>query len=259
MIFDSKPSIVGHRGFGSGQRGGYRENTMASVLAAVSCGLSWVELDVRRCRNGELVLRHDPVAPSGAALVTCTAAELAVAGVSSLAEVLSALPPDVAVDIDVKTIIDDAVDPPAQRTYALVAEILHRAQGTRRFLVSSFDPAAVVYLARNREFIGAVALGLITAIDFPAQHAVPAAANLGLDVVCLHTGSLNLHRDQIGSACLTPERIIQTAHRAGLEVLTWSPSPAEAVRLVQAGADAVCVNDIPGVQAALASAAASLG
>jgi glycerophosphoryl diester phosphodiesterase len=49
---------------------------------------------------------------------------------------------------------------------------------------------------------------------------------------------------------------MQTAHDAGLEVLTWSPSPAEAVRLVRAGADAVCVNDIPGVQAALASARA---
>ena len=48
MIFDSRPSIVGHRGFGSGQRGGYRENTVASCLAAVACGLSWVELDVYR-------------------------------------------------------------------------------------------------------------------------------------------------------------------------------------------------------------------
>jgi glycerophosphoryl diester phosphodiesterase len=257
MIFDRKPSIVGHRGFGSGHRGGYRENTVGSFLAAVACGLSWVELDVHRSRDGELVVRHDPVAPSGAVIVTCTAAELAVAGVPSLAEVLAALPADVAVNIDVKTIIDDAVDPPAHRTHALVAEILHREQGTRPFLVSSFDPSAVMYLAQHREFTGDVALGLITGIDFPAQHAIPAAANLGLDAVCLHTGSLNLHRDQVGPACLTPERIIQTAHRAGLEVLTWSPSPAEAVRLVQAGADAVCVNDIPGVQSALASAAAA--
>jgi glycerophosphoryl diester phosphodiesterase len=36
MIFDSKPSIVGHRGFGAGNRGGYRENTVPSFLAAVA-------------------------------------------------------------------------------------------------------------------------------------------------------------------------------------------------------------------------------
>ncbi len=204
MIFDSRPSIVGHRGFGSGQRGGYRENTVASCLAAVACGLSWVELDVYRTRDGELVVRHDPVAPSGEALAKCTAAELAIAGVASLADVLAALPADVAVDIDVKTIIDDAVDPPARRTHALVAEILHRQRGTRRFFVSSFDPSAVLYLADQRDFTGDVAVGLITGIDFPAQHAVPAAANLGLDAVCLHTGSLNLHRDQIGVSLPDP-------------------------------------------------------
>ena len=256
MIFDMKPSIVGHRGFGSGHRGGYRENTVGSFLAAVACGLSWVELDVHRSRDGELMVRHDPVSPAGDAIVTRTAAELAGDGVASLADVLAALPADVAVNIDVKTIIDDAVDPLAQRTYALLAEVLQRERGTRRFLVSSFDPSAVTYLADRRESTGEVALGLITGIDFPAQHAVPAAANLGLDAVCLHTGTLNLHRDQMGPADLSADRIMQTAHDAGLEVLTWSPSPAEAVRLVQAGADAVCVNDIPGVQAALASAGA---
>jgi glycerophosphoryl diester phosphodiesterase len=254
MIFDTKPSVVGHRGFGSGQRGGHRENTVESFLAAAGHGLPWVELDVHRTADGELMVRHDAIAPSGDAIVTHTAAELAADGVASLAEVLAALPAHVAVNIDVKTIIDDAIDPPAQRTHALVAELLQRQQGTRRFLVSSFDPGAVMYLAEHREPGSAVALGLITGINFPAHHAIPAAANLGLDAVCLHTGTLSLHRDQPGSAEPGPEQIIQTAHQAGLEVLVWSPSPAEAVRLVRAGVDAVCVNDVPGVQAALASA-----
>jgi glycerophosphoryl diester phosphodiesterase len=214
---------------------------------------------VHRSRDGELVARHDPVGPAGDPIVTHTAAELGAVGVASLAEVLAAVPGDVAVNIDIKTIIDDSVDPLAQRTYALVADVLRREQGKRRFLVSSFDPAAVMYLAERREFPGEVALGLITGIDFPAHHAVPAAANLRLDAVCLHTGTLHLHRDQIRSGELGPERIIETAHRAGLEVLAWSPGPAVAVRLVRAGADAVCVNDMPGVQAALASAAAGAG
>lgn len=252
MIFDAKPTIVGHRGFGSGQRAGHCENTVGSFIAAVASGLTWVELDVRRSRDGHLMVRHDPVAPTGDLIVARTAAELAACGVASLADVLAALPADVAVNIDVKTIIDDAVDPPARRTQALVSDVMQDQRGTRRFLVSSFDPAAVMYVAEHCRAVADVAVGLITSVNFAAHHAIPAAANLGLDVVSLHTGSFNLQAEDAGPSVLTPERIVQTAHKAGLEVLAWSPSPAEAVRLAQAGADALCVNDIPGVQAALA-------
>jgi glycerophosphoryl diester phosphodiesterase len=256
VIFDAKPTIVGHRGFGCGQRAGYWENTVGSFVAAVASGLTWVELDVRRSRDGHLVVRHDPVAPTGERIVARTVAELAAMGVVSLADVLAALPADVAINIDVKTIIDDAVDPPARRTHVLVADVIQEQRGARRFLVSSFDPAAVMYVAEHCRGVTDLSAGLITGINFAAHHAIPAAANLGLDVVCLHTGSLNVPGDLGGSAVLTAERIIQTAHRAGLEVLAWSPNPAEAVLLAQAGADALCVNDIPGVQAALESAAA---
>jgi glycerophosphoryl diester phosphodiesterase len=259
MIFDTRPSIVGHRGFGAGCPAGFRENTVASFLAAVASGLSWVELDVRRSRDGELVVNHDPVAPSGAVIVTRTAAELAAHGVASLAEVLAALPATVGVDIDVKTILADAVDPPGQRTHGRVAEFLHQYRGTRPFLVSSFDPSVPAYLSGLRELTGSAALGLITGSDIAAERAIPAAANLGLDVVCVHAGSVGAPHDDARLAVLTAERVIHAAHQAGLEVLTWSPSPAEAVVLARAGVDALCVNDVPGVQAALTSAACSFG
>ena len=63
MIFDVKPSVVGHRGFGSGDAGRYRENSVEAFLAAVACGVSWVELDARRSSDGALVIWHDPVTP----------------------------------------------------------------------------------------------------------------------------------------------------------------------------------------------------
>ena len=66
MVFDPKPAIIGHRGFGAGERNGYRENTLESYLAAVAHGLTWIELDVQRSRDGQLVLRHDPVAGADA-------------------------------------------------------------------------------------------------------------------------------------------------------------------------------------------------
>ncbi len=48
MIFETKPTVVGHRGFGAGTPGGYQENTLASYLAAVENGLTWIELNVQR-------------------------------------------------------------------------------------------------------------------------------------------------------------------------------------------------------------------
>lgn len=255
MIFDIRPAIVGHRGFGAGLPGGYRENSVESFLAAARHGVPWVELDARRGSDGELVLWHDPVTPDGLLIVTQTAAELAAAGIVRLADVLAVLPADVGVNIDVKTTIGDATDPQAQRTHALLAAALHDLQGTRSFFVSSFDPSVPSYLKDHSALIGDVALGLITEQQYPAAQAISAAANLGLDAVCLHTGALHVRRERPEPAevGLSAGQILGYAHAAGLEVMTWSPDPDEAVLLARAGVDAVCVNDIPGVQAALAN------
>ena len=112
MIFDTKPTVIGHRGFGSGESRGCRENTIDSYLAAVSHGLSWIELDVHRSLDDQLVIRHDPVTPDGDFLVTRTAEQLASYGILRFEDVMAALPAGVAVNIDAKTVIEDATDPP---------------------------------------------------------------------------------------------------------------------------------------------------
>jgi glycerophosphoryl diester phosphodiesterase len=253
VTFDAKPSVVGHRGFGAGQPGGYRENSVESFLAAAASGVPWVELDARRSADGELVLWHDPVTPSGLPIEERTASELAAEGIVALDDVLAALPPHVGVNMDVKTILRDATDPVQHRTHALVADTLRHHIGTRRFFVSSFDPSLPSFLTDSKALIGDVALGLITEQGFPAAHAVSAAANLRLDAVCLHTGTLLGRGSQAELADMRAERILQAAHLAGLEVMTWSPDPEQAVRLAKVGVDAVCVNDIPGVRDALAA------
>lgn len=242
MIFEFKPSVVGHRGFGAGQADGYQENSLEAFLAAAVRGVPWVELDARRSSDGELMLWHDPVTPDGHAIQTRTAAELAAAGIARLDEVLSVLPASVGVDVDVKTVIEDATAPEHERTHALIARVLRRYRGTRRFLVSSFDPSLPAYLKDRLALDGDVALGLITEVRFAASPAVSAAANLGMDAVCLHIDSLRQE----------PERVLEFAHQARLEVMAWSPDPALAVALARAGVDALCVDDIPGTQAALA-------
>jgi glycerophosphoryl diester phosphodiesterase len=280
VIFDARPTLVGHRGFGAGERAGYRENTVESFQAAAASGLPWVELDVQRSADGELVVRHDPVTPAGDLIITRTAAQLAESGILPLDEVLAALPAGLGVDIDVKTIIEDAADPPGRRTAALVAAALARHRDSRPLLVSSFDPSVLVYLREREAVPGDVALGLLTGRGFPARHAIPAAVNLGLDVACLHTSAVLGGSAAGGGAIagggstaaggsapgggsaggaarpgeLTAVAVIQAAREAGLEVLVWVADPAEAVALARAGADAICIDDVPRVLAALRSA-----
>jgi glycerophosphoryl diester phosphodiesterase len=243
LIFEYKPSVVGHRGSGAGHADGYQENSLEAFLAAAVVGVPWVELDARRSSDGELMIWHDPATPDGDLIKTHTAAELSAAGIVRLDEVLSVLPASVNVNVDVKTVIEDATDPEHQRTHALMTRALRPFRGTRRFLISSFDPSLPTYLKDRLTPDEDLAFGLITEVRFSAGPAISAAANLGLDAVCLHIDSLRAE----------PERVMKFAHRSGLEVMAWSPDPALAATLAQAGVDAVCVDDIPGTQAALAS------
>jgi glycerophosphoryl diester phosphodiesterase len=248
VIFDSKPAVVGHRGFGAGASVGYRENSIGSFLAAAASGATWVELDVRRSSDDELVIWHDPHTPAGLPVVTRTAGQLAAEGIVTLADALSALPAGVGVDMDVKTVLDDARDPAGRRTHALVAEALRAYRGTRPLLVTAFDPSVPLYLRDQAGLAGEVAFGLLTSETLSPDHGVAAAVNLRLDAACLYVGSLGL---ESGAAA----RAIETAHGAGIEVMTWTATPAQAVLAALARIDAVCVDDVPGTVAALAAPA----
>ncbi|MBO0825259.1 MAG: glycerophosphodiester phosphodiesterase [Actinobacteria bacterium] len=252
MIFEVRPAVVGHRGFGSGSRGGHRENSIGSFLAAAQGGATWVELDVRRSSDGELVVWHDPRTPAGRPVLERTAGELATEGIHSLTEVLAALPAGLGVDMDVKITVEDATEQADRRTHALVAEAVRAAAGTRPLLVSSFDPSVPVYLAGRAELAGQVGLGLLTSQHLSPELGVVAAANLGLGVALPYVGTLALDGDGGAAAAA----VIEMAHQAGLEVMTWTATPAQAVTAVAAGIDGVCVDDVPGTVAALAAARA---
>ncbi len=249
MIFEKSPTVIGHRGYGSGDLlppGAVMpvaENTLPSLLAAVAGGLSWVEVAVTRTADDHLVLRHDPTTVEGDHLVDLPATD---SGLPLLTEILDALPADVAVDVDVKTVLEDALDEPSRRTGALLAPVLRREAKRRQLLVTSFDPSLLMFL---REELPGVPLGLLTWLRFPLWHAVPAAAGLGLDVVAVHTGSCGIEHPDTRLRPL--EHCVDVAHKAGLETIAWCPSAEAAPTYAEAGFDAMVVNDVPGVLAAV--------
>jgi glycerophosphoryl diester phosphodiesterase len=237
-VFADTPVLCGHRGSGRGDG----ENTLASFRAAVACGLRWVEVDARITADDVLVARHDPVTADGRFVADLTAAETDAVGIMRVADLLEDLPPEIAVDVDVKSSLEDALRPRERTTAALVAGLLRGEQTRRQLLVSSFDPAALLIV---RERAPALPLGLLTWIRFPLRKAIAAGAHLGVAVVAAQVDSF-VERDT--AAC------VRVAHQAGLEVAAWCPQADEQDALIEAGIDCLVIDDVPAAAARRSSA-----
>lgn len=239
-VFHDRPAVIGHRGLGKGTVDGLDENTLGSLTAAVAAGVDWVELDVSRSADGVLVLHHNPASESAGFLVDLPVADLQARGVERLIDVLDELPADVRVDIDVKPVLEDAVA--TRDTLDLLLPVLRREKERRQLLVTSFDATV---LLRVRQALPSLPTGLLTWLEFPLRIAVPMAARLGVDVVGLHHRSFAANESEPLPVHRDPARNVEVAHQAGLEVLAWCPGRDEIPGMVEAGVDALVVNDVP--------------
>jgi glycerophosphoryl diester phosphodiesterase len=236
MVFPDPPVLCGHRGSGRGPG----ENTLDSFRAAVEAGLRWVEVDARFTADDVLVARHDPVTEDGRFVSELTAAEARAAGLMQVADLLAWLPPEIGVDVDVKTSLEDALRPRERTTAALVAQLVAEERGRRPLLVSSFDPSALIIF---RERVPDVPIGLLTWTRFPLRKAIPAAVHLGAEVVAPHFGSFPLGESPEPAVEREIEHSVRVAHEAGLQVVAWCPKPVAARRLAAAGVDCLIVDE----------------
>jgi glycerophosphoryl diester phosphodiesterase len=222
-VFDDVPVLCGHRGSGRGVVGGQLENSLGSFRAAVAAGIDWVEVDVRLNAAGELVASHDPISEPPAR-----------DDLMRVEDLLEDLPPEIGVNLEIKTALADAQRPRHETTAARSAELAARAR-QRPLLLTSFDPSAPLIV---RELEPQLPVGLLTWIRFPLRKAVPAAVHLGMDVVAPHVQSLQLEEEELHAS-------IRTAHEAGLQVVGWCPDREQAERLLAARVDCLIVDDVP--------------
>lgn len=241
-VFAAPPEVIGHRGLGKGVVDGLAENTIASINAAVAAGVDWVEIDATRTSDDQLVVHHNPATDAGAFLVEQLAGDLGTGDVPLLADALDAVPLGTGVSLDLKPVLEDALRTAEGSTAALLLPVLRREVERRRLLVTSFDAAALVWLG---EQVPGLRLGLLTWLDFPLRIAVPMAARFGVSVVGLHYRSFAANHVEPGPVHRSAARNVEVAHEAGLEVLAWCPGEDEVTALVEAGVDAVSVNDVP--------------
>ena len=188
---------IAHRGFA----GEFAENTVGAVASAAEVA-DWVEVDVRRCGSGEIVVVHDAtvdrVTDATGEVAELSQTELARLnvldsgeGIPTLAEVLEVLPPSVGINVELKEggLAADVVD-------ALAAH-------DGGILISSFDAGA---------------LAEVTVLaDYPRALVVEADANERLSRAAdLNCTAIHPHWD------LCDERFVTRAHEANMTVNAWT-------------------------------------
>jgi glycerophosphoryl diester phosphodiesterase len=126
--------VFAHRGAHANER----ENTLGAFREAVRLGVDGVELDVRRTKDGVLVIHHDP-SVEGKVIALAKASDLP-AFVPTLAESMEVLT-GTTVNVEIKNSLDPA-EPTYDESGSLVAQVLdylHEADFISSAIVSCFD------------------------------------------------------------------------------------------------------------------------
>lgn len=214
-----RPLRLAHRG--DWRR--FPENSLGAMRAALAVpGCDGLEFDVRLSRDGVPVLLHDAtldrVQRVRGEVSASTAADLADHGIPGLADVLAAVGRQPFLDVELKTLPNEAF-----------LEVLGAARAApdaaiQRVAISSFEPASLAWIARRRpgwtRWLNALDLEPVT---------IARARDLGCSAVAA------LWRSVDG-------RGIERARAAGLDVAAWTVRRRPTrERLAGLGVSAICV------------------
>ncbi len=231
-----RPRIIGHRGV---RRPDPPENTRASFEASVREGAEAIELDVRLCATGELVVMHDPTL----AHMTGERDQRAIADLGwdelraielppaerapLLIEVLTwARKQKLPVNVEMKRDV-----PSRGAVVRATAEALRSWDPAHPVLVSSFDPLMLAGLAL-------LAPRLSRALLVHQKEWRRTAEQLAK---VMQVAAVHLERS------LVTEARVRALHAAGKRVNVWTVNePDEARRLAALGVDGI-ITDVPAV------------
>ena len=203
-----------------------RENTIAAFRAAVALGVDGVELDVRRTRDGVLVVHHDSSVNS--LLIAQSVRSALPEYVPTLAEALESLD-GVAVNVEIKN--DRGGSNDYEETAALVGQVLATIGESGRsatISISSFDLATCTY-ARSMDRDISIAWLLW---DVAIGDALVQAHLLGFNAV-------NPHFSRVDAD------VIARASELLLDVNVWTVNVAEDLERMTALGVACIITDDP--------------
>jgi glycerophosphoryl diester phosphodiesterase len=243
------PLVIAHRGHSSGAP----EQTLAAFTQAIDLGADMIEADVRRTRDGRLVMCHDALVDrttNGSGNVSDhTYAELRAldagswfdtrfAGerVPTLAELY-----DLAVDRGISLCLEVKGETPTERqeiAHAVGAEIVRRGR-LQHDVLSSFDHGALAEAARAFP-------GLRTAPDRLPERGPADARAIVEQARAIDAPIIQHHHEDLDAQTVADVR------NAGIEVWAWPPLTRDEIeRVVAMGVDGVMGDDVAAIRAAL--------
>lgn len=222
----SSPLLLGHRG--SPRQ--FPENSMAGFQAALDAGLDGIELDVRRLKDGQLVVCHDPHLKDGRQLHEITAEELPHTesqDVPLLREVLAwAAGNHAYLNVEIK--------PEAGKGDGRTEETLDmiRAYGlSERVIVSSFSP---LQLRAAQHHAPDIARGFLYHRSY----------HIGCDLVPVVARQLQVTALHPHHSLVSPE-LVKVAKEEGWHINAWTVNDHElAAKLVALGVSGL-IGDVP--------------
>lgn len=212
-----------------------RQNTVEAFAIAIEHGADGVELDVRRTRDGAMIVHHEERAvPNADPFITqdLKAIKAATPWVPTLDEAWAAIGDSALMNIEIKNTVGQADFDQTRRIAGQVVEWIEANAARERVLVSSFDGIALKAV-RDRDpgihtgLLATIAVDPITAIEWATRDG-NFSVNLPLATV-------------LGDA----SRIVEAARP--LQVLVWTVNdPHAALTLADAGIGGVFSDD-PGL------------
>jgi glycerophosphoryl diester phosphodiesterase len=201
------------------------ENTIEAFARAKELGADWVELDVRRTRDGRLAVHHNARLGDGRALVEVESRDLP-PEVPLLEDALEACSP-MGVNIEIKSGPAEPDHDPSQAVAEKVAALVVRWRGLEGILVSSFDRDAI---DRVKRIEPSVSTGLLALDVSDIQGTVSWLRKEGHD-------ALNPVAPAVDAA------LVRAARGVGLAVYTWTvDDPDRIAELARLGIDGIITN-----------------
>ena len=215
--------VLAHRGASKVEQ----ENTTLAFRRALEMGADAVELDVRRCATGELIVHHDAKLSDGRAIIATTKTDLPV-HIPTLSEALDACG-SMWVNIEIKNDSSEPDFDPSEQITQEVVEFLRQRGSTEKWLISSF----------RRETVDTVRKLMP---ELKTAWLVMTVDNAELEIVAKQMSEQGHCAIHPWVKSLT-EQLVITFHKHGLKVNTWTCDNASRMKeLVDWGVDGICTN-----------------
>lgn len=216
--------VMAHRGASRAEL----ENSLEAFRRAAHMGSQAAELDVRRTLDGVLVVHHNATLDNGQVIAHLAAADLP-AHIPTLDQALDACHP-MWVNVEIKNDPNEPdFDPDDTIAQATIACLARRDEGDDRWLISSFRRSTV---DRCRSLHPSIATAWLTVVvdDGEIETVAQDLAAAGHRALHPWVGALN-------------RTAVETCHRFGIQVNTWTCDDPERMReLVSWGVDGICTN-----------------